>query len=194
MLYTSHSRQSAIKLSKGKAAEFIPPLSNYNSVAHGHSSIKERSQSHPFRLEKIGGHRVNDGINSAAFSILLLRFLFLELLAHHLLGAVPDVVVREPVHVGLELATVHVHVGDEQKRNVRSTIRTTGVWTCEQTPEFYAGLRSPPGPLTNKLFFIKKLNARALKISHDRPDSDPHHFIPDFQSHNRRILSRATLV
>ncbi len=28
---------------------------------------------------------------------------------------VPDVGVREAVHVGLELATVHVHVGDEQK-------------------------------------------------------------------------------
>jgi hypothetical protein len=38
---------------------------------------------------------------------------------------VPDVVVAESVHVDLELATVHVHVGDEQKRNVRSTIRTT---------------------------------------------------------------------
>ena len=76
---------------------------------------------------------------------------------------VPDVGVREAVHVGLELATIDVHVGDEQKRNVRSTIRTTGVWTCEQTPEFYAGPRSPPVPLTNKLFFIKKLNASTLE-------------------------------
>tara|TARA_B100000745_G_scaffold214365_1_gene142351 strand:- start:205 stop:381 length:177 start_codon:yes stop_codon:yes gene_type:complete len=28
---------------------------------------------------------------------------------------VPDVVVLEAVHVGLELATIHVDVGDEQK-------------------------------------------------------------------------------
>lgn len=44
---------------------------------------------------------------------------------------VPDVVVAETVHVNLELATVHVHVGDKQKRNVRGTIRTTSilVWT-----------------------------------------------------------------
>lgn len=76
--------------------------------------------------------------------------------------SVPDVVVREAVHVGLQLATVHVHVGDKEKRKVRSTIHTTGVWTCEQTPEFHAGPKSPPVPLTNKLFFIKKLNANTL--------------------------------
>ena len=68
---------------------------------------------------------------------------------------VPDVGVRETVHVGLELATIHVHVGDEKKRNVSNTIRSTGVWTCEQTPEFYMGPRSPPAPLTNKLFLFR---------------------------------------
>lgn len=68
---------------------------------------------------------------------------------------VPDIVVGEAVHVGLELATVHVDVSDEQKRNVRSTIRATSVWTCEQTPEFYAGPKSPPVPLTNKLFLVR---------------------------------------
>jgi hypothetical protein len=38
---------------------------------------------------------------------------------------VPDVVVRKTVHVDLEPVTIHVHVGDKQKRNVRRTIRTT---------------------------------------------------------------------
>jgi hypothetical protein len=49
-------------------------------------------------------------------------------LRHHqpvAIGGVPDVVVAEAVHVGLELTTIHVDVGDEQKRNVKSTIRTT---------------------------------------------------------------------
>ena len=52
------------------------------------------------------------------------------MLRHHhkvTVDRVPDVVGRETVHVDLEIATVHVHIGDEQRRNVRSTIHTTGV-------------------------------------------------------------------
>jgi hypothetical protein len=44
---------------------------------------------------------------------------------------VPDIVVREMMHVGLELATVHVHVSDKQKRNVRNTIHTTALENSE---------------------------------------------------------------
>ena len=40
---------------------------------------------------------------------------------------VPDVVVVEAVHVGLELATIHVDVSDEQKRYVKYTIHATNV-------------------------------------------------------------------
>lgn len=50
---------------------------------------------------------------------------------------VPDVVVVEAIHVDLELATVYVDVRDKQRRNVKSIIRTTSVWTFDQTLEFY---------------------------------------------------------
>lgn len=40
---------------------------------------------------------------------------------------VPDVVVLEAVDVDLELAIVHVDVGDEQKRNVKRIIFFTKV-------------------------------------------------------------------
>ncbi len=39
---------------------------------------------------------------------------------------VPDVVVLETVHVGLELTAIHIDVGDKQKRNVKYAIYTTG--------------------------------------------------------------------
>jgi len=40
---------------------------------------------------------------------------------------VPDIVVVKAIHVSLELATIHVDVGDEQKRYVKYTIHATNV-------------------------------------------------------------------
>ena len=39
--------------------------------------------------------------------------------------SIPDVVVVEAVHVDPKLASVHVDVGDKQRRNVKSTILAT---------------------------------------------------------------------
>jgi len=87
--------------------------------------------------------------------------------------SIPDVVVAKPIHVDLEPASVQVDVGDERKRSVRSIIPTTATLNSHichyhesKMAVFYAGLKSPPIPLTNKtIIFLKIPTSFTLPIS-----------------------------